>query len=109
MENVDFVERISSSARQMLQDYVARTRPGDKLRYSHLLLCLHSLFGVNCGMVQTLFCKHVAKNNDMDQHVEDMMLRYDAFDIESDEDSGNECELPISRNSGAVDNVVYSG
>ena len=54
-------------------------------------------------MVQTLFCKHVAKNNDMERHVRDMMLRCEAFDSESDEDSGMMCKPQISRNSETTD------
>ena len=92
LENSIFVDNIGSKARQALQDHVRRSCPDDKLRYSDLLLYLHTLFGVNCGMVQTLFCAHVAKNSDIDGHVRNMVLRRDS-PVEA-EDNENETETP---------------
>lgn len=53
--------RINSSARQDLQDLVSHLNPSEKLRYSSLLLSLHTLFGVHCGMLRSLFCQHLDK------------------------------------------------
>ena len=60
MQRVDIVERTNSEARQDLQDFVQHSQPNEKLRYSTLLLTLHTVFGINCGMLQALFCKQLA-------------------------------------------------
>lgn len=51
----DLADAMHAEARQRLADYIHRTRPSEKLRYSNILLALRTLFGINCAMLQTLF------------------------------------------------------
>lgn len=59
LERAEDVDRVGAEARQDLQDFAKHNRPGERLRYSSLLLTLHTVFGVHCGMLATLFCRHV--------------------------------------------------
>lgn len=59
LERSDIVDRIGSEARQDLQDFARHNRPSERLRYSSLLLTLHTIFGVHCGMLAMLFCRQV--------------------------------------------------
>ena len=54
LERADLADQVNAEARQQLQDLVQRTHPTEKLRYSNMLLTLHTLFGINCGMLQSL-------------------------------------------------------
>jgi hypothetical protein len=56
LERGDIVASLNTAARQDLQEIIADSHPNDKLRYSKLLLALHTVFGVNCGMLEALFC-----------------------------------------------------
>ena len=56
MERPDLVSRLNTSARQDLTEIVSHAQPHDRLRCSRLLLALHTLFGVNCAMLEALFC-----------------------------------------------------
>jgi len=56
LERGDEVASLNTAARQDLQEIIADSHPTDKLRYSRLLLALHTVFGVNCGMLESLFC-----------------------------------------------------
>jgi len=58
LERGDMADAVNTEARQRLQDVVQRSHPAEKLRYSTLLLALHTLFGIHCGMLQTLFFRH---------------------------------------------------
>lgn len=62
-----------SEARQDLQDLVQHNHPTEKLRYSTLLLSLHTLFGIHCGMLQTLFCKHLTDNGGIGAFINDAL------------------------------------
>jgi hypothetical protein len=59
VESAELVARIYSEARQDLQDLSLHQHPTERLRYSTLLLTLHTLFGINCAMLQALFCAPV--------------------------------------------------
>jgi len=59
LERAEDVDRVGAEARQDLQDFAKHNRPAERLRYSSLLLTLHTVFGVHCGMLATLFCRHV--------------------------------------------------
>jgi len=48
--------RMYSEARQDLQELVQHHHPHQTQRYVTLLLTLHTLFGVNCAMLEALFC-----------------------------------------------------
>lgn len=56
LEQGDVVSNLNTAARQDLQEIITDSHPNDKLRYSKLLLTLHTVFGVNCGMLESLFC-----------------------------------------------------
>jgi hypothetical protein len=64
--SVEQVDEASAAVRQALHDHVASTRPGEKMRYSALLLCLHALCGVNARALEALFCSHLASQNGME-------------------------------------------
>jgi len=55
LERGDVADLINTEARQRLREVVQQSHPTEKLRYSTLLLALHTLFGINCSMLQTLF------------------------------------------------------
>ena len=54
--------RVNTVARQDLQECVLRSHPNERLRYSTLLLSLHTLFGIHCDMLRSLFCQHLKKS-----------------------------------------------
>jgi len=56
LERGDDVANLNTAARQDLQEIITDSHPNDKLRYSRLLLALHTVFGVNCTMLESLFC-----------------------------------------------------
>jgi len=56
LERSDVVAGLNTAARQDLQEIITDSHPTDKLRYSKLLLALHTVFGVNCAMLESLFC-----------------------------------------------------
>lgn len=80
IENTDFVDKVSNYVRQSLQDHIKETHTSEKLRYSNILLCLHTLYGVNCKMVQSLFCKQQVKSSDMDDFLKGMLQNTDNSD-----------------------------
>ena len=61
LEMSDHVNKVNSEARQDLQDLVKHQHPDEKLRYSTLLLTLHTLFGIHGGLLQSLFCQHLTQ------------------------------------------------
>jgi hypothetical protein len=75
VENPQYIESISSYVRQSLQDHIRATRPSERLRYSHILLALPTLFGVNTKMVEKLFCKHISTNMDVEVLLKEMLQK----------------------------------
>lgn len=69
LERGDVADAINTEARQRLQDVVQRSHPSEKLRYSTLLLALHTLFGIHCGMLQSLFFSPVQRAANIDELV----------------------------------------
>ena len=59
LENASLVEKNNADAQQNLQSLVQYCYPDDRLRYSKLLLSLYTLFGINCNMLESLFCQHL--------------------------------------------------
>lgn len=59
LENVSLVEKANADGQQNLQSLVQHYYPDDRLRYSKLLLSLYTLFGINCNMLESLFCRHL--------------------------------------------------
>ena len=49
------------------------TRPSDVMHYSRLLMALPSLYGTNANMMETLFCKHISKNTDMEVLLKELL------------------------------------
>lgn len=74
MERSDLVDVVYSEARQDLQDLVQHSHPTEKLRYSTLLLSLHTLFGIHCGMLQALFCRHLEQSGGIVSFVGEALL-----------------------------------
>jgi hypothetical protein len=100
MANADFVDKVSTYVRQSLQDHLARSRPtpGESMRrYSTLLLSIHMLYGINCKMVENLFCQHILKDvAGMDALLRDML---DTYDDDDDEVAEREREGEMKRSS----------
>jgi len=69
LERGDVADMVNTEARQRLKEVVQRSHPSEKLRYSTLLLALHTLFGVNCGMLQTLFFRPMHRAANIDEFV----------------------------------------
>ena len=59
LQQTDTIERLVTEARQDLQDLAKHYRPSERLRYSNLLLTLHTVFGIHCGMLAALFCQQL--------------------------------------------------
>ena len=69
LERGDVADLVNTEARQRLREVVQRSHPSEKLRYSTLLLNLHTLFGINCGMLQTLFFRPMHRAANIDEFV----------------------------------------
>ena len=70
LERGDVADLVNTEARHRLQEVVQRSHPSEKLRYSMLLLALHTLFGINCAMLQTLFFRPMPQaSGSIDQFV----------------------------------------
>lgn len=59
LENSAAVERANAEAQQCLQSFIQQSYPNERLRYSKLLLTIYTLFGINCPMLEALFCHHL--------------------------------------------------
>ena len=86
MANADFVDKVNSYVRQSLQDHIAKVRPHEKIRrYSSLLLSIRLLYGINCKMVENLFCRHVLQDEEtMETMLRNMLESYPDEDEEED-------------------------
>ncbi|KAK6176194.1 hypothetical protein SNE40_014523 [Patella caerulea] len=73
LDRADIVDHLNSTVQQLLQEHVRVTRPSDVMHYSHLLLCLPSLYGTNSKMLETLFCQHITRNTDMEVLLKEML------------------------------------
>ena len=69
LERGDVADMVNTESRQRLKEVVQRSHPSEKLRYSTLLLALHTLFGINCGMLQTLFFRPMHRAANIDEFV----------------------------------------
>lgn len=73
LDRPDQVEQLNSLIQQLLQEHARSTRPNDHLHYSRVLLCLPALYGINCKMIENLFCKHINGNMDIDVLLKEML------------------------------------
>ena len=71
LDDPELVEKLNSAVQQLLQQHVAATRPDDVMHYSRILMLLPSLYGINCRMVENLFCKRI--NTDMQVLLKEML------------------------------------
>jgi len=69
LERTNLVDQVNTDARQRLQDLIQRTHSAEKLRYSNVLLLLHTLFGIHCGMLQSLFFRPTPNAAGFDEFV----------------------------------------
>uniref|UniRef100_A0A0B7AU83 NR LBD domain-containing protein n=1 Tax=Arion vulgaris TaxID=1028688 RepID=A0A0B7AU83_9EUPU len=67
------IDQLNSVVQQLLQQHVRVSRPTDVMHYSRLLMCLPSLYGTNSKMFETLFCKHITKNTDMEVLLKELL------------------------------------
>ncbi|ESO91339.1 hypothetical protein LOTGIDRAFT_105544 [Lottia gigantea] len=73
LDRADIIDQLNSTVQQLLQEHVRLTRPNDVMHYSHLLLCLPTLYGTNSKMFETLFCQHITRNTDMEVLLKEML------------------------------------
>jgi len=73
LDRPDLVEQLNSLIQQLLQEHVRMTRPNDVMHYSRLLLCLPALYGINCKMIENLFCGHINGNMDLQVLLKEML------------------------------------
>lgn len=73
LENGDYIDDVNTYIRDDLQVHIRNSRPNEKLRYSNILLCLHTLFGINCQVVDNLFCLPRAKGLETRELLRDLL------------------------------------
>lgn len=73
--NKSLIEEMSTLVRHQLQVHVKEHKPYEKMRYSSILLLLHTLSGISTQMVQNLFCKHILTNETMDMYIENLLKK----------------------------------
>lgn len=73
LDRPDFVDQVNSLVQQLLQEHVQSSRPNNVMHYSRLLLCLPALYGINCKMIENLFCRHINGNMDLDVLLKEML------------------------------------
>jgi hypothetical protein len=76
LERPDIAERLGAEARQDLQKLAHHYRPSERMRYSALLLTLHTLYGVHCGMLASLFCRQLLGSAEGSGNVGDFFGEY---------------------------------
>lgn len=67
------VDSLNSVVQQLLQQHVRVNRPGEVMHYSRLLMALPALYGINATMLETLFCKQISKNTDMEVLLKELL------------------------------------
>ena len=75
VENSEYIDSVNSLVRQSLQKYILSVHPTNKMRYSQLLLTLPALFGINCKMMENLFCRHIIGDADMEVLLKEMLQK----------------------------------
>lgn len=73
LDDPEIVEKLNSAVQQLLQQHVTSLRSGDAMSYSRILMLLPSLYGINCRMVENLFCKRI--NTDMQVLLKEMLQK----------------------------------
>lgn len=71
LDDPELVEKLNSAVQQLLHQHVTTMRPDDVMHYSKILMLLPSLYGINCRMVENLFCKRI--NTDMQVLLKEML------------------------------------
>ena len=71
----DFVDSVNDRVRKDLINHIRQNKPHEISRYSKILLCVHTLFGVNCKMVDSLFCSSKNTTVDTNALVKEMLIR----------------------------------
>ena len=66
LDNPEIIEKLNAAVQQLLQQHVTTTRPDDAMHYSRILMCLPTLYGINCKMIENLFCHGIHPNIDID-------------------------------------------
>lgn len=74
-DNPSYIDSVNGFARQALQEHISNTRPTEKMRYSQILLCLPSLYGINCKVVENLFCRHISGGTDTEVLLKEMLQK----------------------------------
>ncbi|KAK3105188.1 hypothetical protein FSP39_019256 [Pinctada imbricata] len=73
LDRPEHVDQLNSLIQQLLKEHVQTSRPNDVMHYSRLLLCLPALYGINCKMIENLFCKHINGNMDIEMLLKEML------------------------------------
>lgn len=77
-----YIENVNAYVRRSFQEHCTqhatdngKTATAGKLRYSQLLLTLPSLFGISPKVMESLFCRHVSANTDMEVLLKEMLQK----------------------------------
>nr|AFU35437.1 Dax1 [Azumapecten farreri] len=73
LDRPGMVDQLNSLIQQLLQEHVRLVRPTDVMHYSRLLLLLPALYGINCKMIENLFCGHINGTMDMEVLLKEMI------------------------------------
>lgn len=73
LEMSSVVDNMNSRIQQHLQQHIHTKHPRDHIRFSRVLMCLPSLYGINCKMINNLFCGFIHGKTDIEVLLKDML------------------------------------
>ncbi|GAB1606077.1 putative uncharacterized protein DDB_G0288537 [Argonauta hians] len=73
LEMASIVDSMNSYIQQKLQQHINTKHPTDHLRFSRVLMSLPSLYGINCKMVDNLFCRYIHGKTDVEVLLKDLL------------------------------------
>lgn len=91
LERPEVAERLGAEARQDLQKLAQHYRPSERMRYSALLLTLHTLYGVHCGMLASLFCRQLLGGGNSGGGIGDFFGDYVRRELSSSTVTADDC------------------
>lgn len=73
LEKSSAVDSMNSHIQQHLQQHIHAKHPSEQIRFSRVLMCLPSLYGINCKMIDNLFCGFIHGKTDIEVLLKDML------------------------------------
>ncbi|XP_029643396.1 putative uncharacterized protein DDB_G0288537 [Octopus sinensis] len=73
LEMASIVDSMNSCIQQRLQQHINTKHPRDHIRFSRVLMSLPSLYGINCKMVDNLFCRYIHGKTDVEVLLKDLL------------------------------------